>query len=86
MKLSLIYFKVLITIPKCFIKKIVHVVLFWRYRKSKKSDNEKIKDNDEFFNEQNKDIGSLDGDKDYLDSKNIWIRGATRIQNQVIFI
>jgi hypothetical protein len=77
--------KLLATIPKSAVKKVVHFIMFWRYR-SKKSENDKEKsarDEHNFFNEEDNNIENIAADNEYVESRAIWVRGARRISNQV---
>jgi hypothetical protein len=70
------------------VKKIVHTLLFWRYREKKMKDDLKeteSKDDENGFLNKEKDnnIDQVEQDKDFLESKGVWVRGGSRISNEV---
>jgi hypothetical protein len=75
----------LATIPKSAVKKVVHCILFWRYRsrKNKNAKDEETKEEDNFFNEEDNNIENIAADNEYVESNDMWVRGARRISSQV---
>jgi hypothetical protein len=62
------------------VKKIARKVLFWRHKTHTK---EEIAAEEEYFNEDDNNIENIEAEKEYLESKALWVRGASRISNQV---
>lgn len=82
---SLLWGQLLACIPKSVVKKIVHKVLFWRYRaKKEKKNGEAAQEEADYFNEEDNNIDNIEIEKEQLDKSTAhWIRGASRIHDQV---
>jgi Ca2+ transporting ATPase len=93
---SLLWNQIILTIPNSIVRKFLNKVLFWRKKKltrlvkkmSEKGvienvlEEEEIKPEDMFDEDNEEDLEAAE--KEFLEkSKSIWVRGASRISNQV---
>jgi hypothetical protein len=66
------------------VKKIVHTLFFWRYRVKKGEENQEEEEDEFLSNQLDNNIEQVKADKEYLESKGVWVRGSSRISNEVL--